>query len=272
MVTKNLLAGQHHQAGSVLISSDASNLYVTHQMANNWELRKTHLFAGDCNSIPTNKSGNPQNGQFPYKASHTNGTVTYTYSIPLANLPACMCIAAHAEVVKVDNNGNIIQSETGWGEGTSFHGKNWAMYFDYCKQECTEVPNKCYKEESAWSNGIRYVNQGNWATYTTYNNTQQSVILFAGQNTNAGTVTFTSIIPTNKLNITIDLDNGWMLNGGSESVKIQGYNNVPPAQNPSPGLFNTYKGNSLNITTNAYQYYGIHVDVKIEVYCDNEIN
>src|SRR5690606_31852434 len=117
-------------------SNDASNLYVTYQMANNWELRKTHLFVGDCNALPTNKSGNPQNGQFPYKSSHDNGTVSYTYTIPLTNLSECMCIAAHAEVVKLDNNGNVIQSETSWGEGTPFPGKNWSMYFDYCLQEC----------------------------------------------------------------------------------------------------------------------------------------
>lgn len=140
----SLIAGQHHMAGSVIVRNDADSLYITYEMANTWELRKTHLYTGDCNAMPTNKGGNPQNGQFPYKSNHPNGTVTYTYSIPLGSLPSCFCIAAHAEVVKKNGNNNIVQSETAWGEGSSFPGNNWAMYFDYCKQACDDItpPNE----------------------------------------------------------------------------------------------------------------------------------
>ncbi|GEM_PF-6497870 len=42
----------------------------------------------------------------------------------------------------------------------------WGMYFGYTMQECVE--EKCYQDETAWGEGIRYVEQGNWATYSTY--------------------------------------------------------------------------------------------------------
>lgn len=46
-----------------------------------------------------------------------------------------MCIAAHAAEVKVEN-GQIVQSEIAWRQGNGFSGGSWAMYSEYCKQDC----------------------------------------------------------------------------------------------------------------------------------------
>ncbi len=135
----NLIAGQHHHAGVMIVENDADYLYVTYQAEGNWRIKKTHLYVGDCNGIPTNGGGNPMNGRFPYKANHNNPSVSsYTYTIALDDLPACGCIAAHAEVVRLNGGGTVVQSETAWGEGPSIGGRNWAMKFDYCAEECED--------------------------------------------------------------------------------------------------------------------------------------
>lgn len=129
--TVTLIAGQHINAGTVTVTNDATNLYVTYSTANGWSLTELHLFAGACNKIPVNKPGNPIPGQFPYSANPAMAN-TYTFTIPLANLEDCFCVAAHA-VVRNASGG----TETAWGQGTRFVQKgNWAMKFNACKQPC----------------------------------------------------------------------------------------------------------------------------------------
>lgn len=265
-----LLAGKHHEAGIVTVSNDQNNLYVTFNMDNGWELVKTHIFAGNCNAIPTNKGGNPQVGQFPFHENHAVGTTTYTLTLDLNSLPTCMCVATHAEVVKRDKNGNVIQGETAWGEGTGFGGGNWAMKFNYCKQECTDEPQEetCYQEETAWVSGPRYVSQGNWATYTPYLGAAQSINIYAGQTILVGTADFSAPDGNDMVQISINLTSPWALQNVAEPVKIQAYSSVPPASNPAPGQFNTYKGSSLTVNVPNANFYGIHLDVAKEISCN----
>ena len=123
----------------------------------------------------------------------------------------------------------------------------------------------CYKGETAWAAGTRYVEKGNWATYTTYMS-GSTVTIYAGQKIDAGTVTFSA--PVNgKVTITINLKNGAVFSDAQENLKIQGYDGKPLAKNPAPGKFTTYKstfsGSSATITVPQYAYYGIHLDVKV---------
>ncbi|MCH8546197.1 MAG: hypothetical protein LAT54_05645 [Cryomorphaceae bacterium] len=124
----------------------------------------------------------------------------------------------------------------------------------------------CYEGETAWSDGDRYQNPGNWATYTTYPIGGGTVNLYAGQTHLAGTVTFSAVV-NGEVTIDIALNSGFVLQSGDETVKIQGYDNAPSG-NPAPGGFDTYKGNALTIVVDAYNYYGIHLDVNREVPCD----
>jgi len=133
-----LMAGQHHVAGDMIVSNDADFLYVTYQATGNWRIKKTHLYVGACNGIPAAGNGNPQNGRFPYTGNHGNPSVSsYTYTIPLSDIPTCGCVAAHAEVVRLNAAGNVVQAETAWGEGVRM-GRNWSMRFDYCAEECED--------------------------------------------------------------------------------------------------------------------------------------
>lgn len=260
-----LMAGQHYEAGKVYVVNNKEKLYVAYETTGEWKMKAIHLFVGACDKLPVNKQGNLVPGQFPYKVEF-NGLQTFYYvEIPLDTLPeGCVCVAAHAEVVKVVD-GEIVQSETAFGEGGKV-GKNWFMKFEYCIAVCEDEPpvEVCYQDETAWAAGSRYVAQGNWATYTPYvANTPVNV--FAGQNYLVGTVTFSEVVD-GKVTITLAALNGARLQSVAESVKIQGYETAPSG-NPAPGLFTTYKGNETTVIVDAYAYYGIHLDVQRVVDC-----
>ena len=121
----------------------------------------------------------------------------------------------------------------------------------------------CYQEETAWTQGTRYVSKGNWATYTSKN--AGTVTLYAGQTLPAGSATLT-VNGDNTVTIAITLNAGWSLQDVNEPVKIQGYD-IAPTGNPSPGLFTTYKGDELSVTVPAYNFYGIHLDVRKVIDC-----
>ena len=130
----NLIAGQHTVAGSITVSNDDENLFVTYETVDNWLINETHLYVGT--TIPTNSAP----GKFPYKHEELGGITTDTYVIPMEDLGVVPCdiiyIAAHAELVKGETE------ETGWAEGVKIRpGKNWAMYFEYITLPCgSEIP------------------------------------------------------------------------------------------------------------------------------------
>lgn len=130
-----LVAGQTINSGQVTVSNDANYVYVTYETANGYSLTQTHLYVGNCNSIPVNNPGNPIPGQFPYQGTHNNIN-SYTYQIPISvmNGATCGCVAAHAVVQKRDASGRVIDQQTGWGNGVRINltGGNWGMKFNYC--------------------------------------------------------------------------------------------------------------------------------------------
>lgn len=161
----DFLAGQHIHAGTVQVHNTGTNVVVTFTTLNGWQLRHTHLYVGHCDSIPKNGAGNPQIGNFPYQTAHSPYLTTYTYTFPLSDFDACFCWAAHAEVVLLDADGNVIQAETAWGNGTQFvqEGGSWAMFNSYCKQECpppaTDTP-----ECNTAAGSFRTQTQGGWGS------------------------------------------------------------------------------------------------------------
>ncbi len=137
-------------------------------------------------------------------------------------------------------------------------------YYDACiDYKLRELCNwECSGSETAWSAGPRFTLKGNWATYTPYNDIEQTAIVYAGQNINAGTVHFSSL-SNGQVILTIDLDNGWHFNDVNESLKINTYSTAPSG-NPAPGKFN-YKynatGSSISVTLPDANYYAIHMDL-----------
>jgi hypothetical protein len=137
-----LYAGQSIDAGTVTVTNDASNLYVTFTATAPWLLSQTHVHVADSLAgIPQTKTGNPKIGNFAYQTTHVPATSTFTYSISKSALSLdvnqSVVIAAHAVVDQLDGSGNPIANETGWGDGFQFNPKgSWAMYFNYIWQDC----------------------------------------------------------------------------------------------------------------------------------------
>ncbi|MGA9574263.1 MAG: hypothetical protein WBS20_09985 [Lysobacterales bacterium] len=153
----------------------------------------------------------------------------------------------------------------------------------FCWNPLTDDPGPgfgCYEDETAWATGNRYVNKGNWATYTNYSGEEKTVVLFAGQTMDAGDVTF-SAPNAGVVTITIELNTGWRFalnpvgddNGTpifDNNIKVQHYNSKPASKNPAPGLFQwkTFaEGQFGQIDVPVGIYYGVHVDVEREVDC-----
>lgn len=137
-VNTNLMAGQHHDAGDVRVYADLNNVYIEYTATGNWFIKKTHLYSGDCAQIPVTRNGIPIPGQFPVSNSYPNGTQSIVYAFAKSNLPECFCVAAHAEVYRVENN-QIVQTETAWAEGERFTTRSWAMFFSVCQSDCFDI-------------------------------------------------------------------------------------------------------------------------------------
>jgi len=138
-----LIAGQHYNAGriDVEIVSEAGTdyVYITYITNSEWIIKLTHMYAGDRDGIPETKKGNPRPGVFEKRMDYEANVISdfeVEYKIPANAFEACFAIAAHAEVAKIDDKGNVIQRETGWGQGEGFEGNSWAMLFEFCKSLC----------------------------------------------------------------------------------------------------------------------------------------
>lgn len=130
--------GQNILTGNLTVTNDDQNLYVTFNFSGGWVAGQTHLYVGDASGIPVNGANTPIPGQFPYSVSHNPAVDSYTYIIPLSDLnDNCIAIAAHAELLLFDEDGNLIQEETGWSFGTEFPNTNrWGWFSEYCIQIC----------------------------------------------------------------------------------------------------------------------------------------
>ncbi len=253
-----LIAGQNYNAGNVVVSTTPEGkLLISVSTQGGWALTGVHLYVGDKALIPVTKSGNPIPGNFPVKTSFSTFQSAVSYEFNVADFGACFVVALHANVSKLDEIGQVLQSETAWAAGTRFVTKgSWATYFNYCVVPCIPPPlptsNVCidWDEDTAWGGTAVGAGNGWWFYYTGGG----SQTIWAGQSKNAGSVVVANGVAT------ITLNPGWELQPGSESVKIQGYNTLPSAR-PAAGQF-TYKGTELTVSVGNFTYYAIHLDVR----------
>lgn len=266
-ITTELIAGQNIRVGTITIENNSDNLVVTYTTTGGWMIESTHLYAGHKGEAPTNNTGNPQVGLFPVYDTFDPMTNTVTYEIPVENMRKCLIVAAHADVSKVVN-GEIVDSQTAWGEGTRFTEKgNWATYTEYCPELCPIIiGDLCYVKSIGWTDGTLYAPQSNcWGTYVTYS-AGLTADLIADDTEVAGTVHF-SAITNGEVTITISLNEGYIQNSDVKFTKIQGYDAAPTTK-PHPLNFTTYQGKSLIVTVPAYNFYGVHLNLLRNVPCD----
>jgi len=134
-----LFADQTIDVGTLNVEVIGSNLVVTYNITDPWELLETHLYVGTV--APTKSAP----GRFPYGPEDA---VDGVCTIPLADFGGVfsLYIAAQAEVQKpivdefdvpiLDGDGNpTYQEETAWAIGDESicipPCKNWAMYFSF---------------------------------------------------------------------------------------------------------------------------------------------
>jgi hypothetical protein len=138
--TVNLYAGQNILMGTLTYANDATNFYVTYTTDPDWYMTQTHLYIGALETSPLSGGGTPSPGKFPIKSTFTASTLaqTATYTIPLTSFNLSgFIIAAHASVIRVDIDGDIIAKETAWAAGTRFQSnKNWATYVTGAVSTC----------------------------------------------------------------------------------------------------------------------------------------
>lgn len=165
--TVELIAGQHIDVGEVNVANTEEEIIVTYNLTDGWKMSEAHMHIGCVLSdIPQTKKGNPIPGQFDYKVEFEEPVDSYAFVVPFAEIGCdieCnvteLIIAAHAAVVLIDDEGNVIQGETAWGEGPGFPGNNWAMYFYYLVACCEEPPPPPECDEQ-----LRTQTQGGWGT------------------------------------------------------------------------------------------------------------
>ena len=151
-----LLAGQTWEIGEVLVKSEGGQICVKFVLtdaaaiAEGWLITEVHVAIGDVPEDIPNKNGNPIPGKFPINVKLDPGvTETDWYCLPDDGETI---IAAHAklelpeighwdtapepDVWVVDRP---YDSETGWGDGPDFDGRNWATYIDYTPVVCSSL-------------------------------------------------------------------------------------------------------------------------------------
>jgi hypothetical protein len=131
-----LYAGQTLDAGTVMVSNDAANIYVRYTTNDPWVISDAHLaIASSLAGIPQTKKGNPIPGHFAYSAIFDPEVTDYTFTIPIGSFQPgqTLYIAAHAVVQAPASSGG---TQTGWGFGPGFPGANWATYIQYSLQSC----------------------------------------------------------------------------------------------------------------------------------------
>ena len=258
-----LWGGKTIDVGTVTVANDETNLYVTYQTTGDWYLTEVHLYVLDYEPLVRLIPGHA-----PYKSGDIAYATSYTFIVPLANLgfpvtcdETVLWLQAHAAVVRMVD-GVVVQDETAYGGDINPDANPWYGNIRY-RVQCCNGEEPCYEfmGETAWAAGTRYVRRGNWATYTPYI-PDSTVILYAGQTINVGTVHFSAPVD-GLVTITIQLTGDWEFAPTAENVKIQDYA-VAPSGNPAPGLFawkGTGEGQSFSIQVPVNNFYGVHVDV-----------
>jgi hypothetical protein len=176
--TWTLWAGQTIHSGTLSVTNDATNVYVTFTLDTATYDCATfgtlHLWLGSDLSLlprangkkPGDPPGAPIPGQFPFKADGVNfpsstGSSTCTFTIPITDIPsyipscgvAGLYVVAHAEVNLCITGGGS-SSETAFGGDQIGDGSRWWYYgiYTWC---CTLPPDgECFQETAFAKGGL----------------------------------------------------------------------------------------------------------------------
>jgi len=98
------------QAGYIMISNDAQNLYLGYYMNDSWRLKNSRIYIGRrIDDIPVDEAGRPVLERFMYGFELDRGATSHVHRIPLSELGVnpgqFISIASYATVLQM--NGGI---------------------------------------------------------------------------------------------------------------------------------------------------------------------
>lgn len=159
-----LTAGQHMYAGNVQTASVEEGVLVTYNItADDIYLREIHLdIFSDIDQFTADgkmSNGGAKLGKFIFQKSWDSTTMitSYTVLIPSSYIDlkigdaSCMNIVTHAVLSNgetayggiCDDNNGVISLDN----AKQFPGANWAVYFEFCRDECSTTIDFTYAWE-----------------------------------------------------------------------------------------------------------------------------
>lgn len=169
--TVDLIAGQTIDAGDVTIYNDAEYLYVSVTATTGFQQVSENLklwLGTDLALLPRANSGAPINGQFPYKATVTDGN-SYTFQVLLSDIPtydANTCgkqeifVVFHVDVLAQNEDGSI-SAETAYSGDIEGDGNRWWFYTGYVPACCDQKPPVTGVLETAF---VKFDKNGDFGT------------------------------------------------------------------------------------------------------------
>jgi hypothetical protein len=142
----NLIDKYKVQLGTVSVSNDATNVYITINISDpDFKLVKTALIIGTQQHVTDGvTTGWPKLGPGPlnpdYSQTFKPGVTTYTFTVPLSGLEDCFDFAIYGKLTKKVDGKNVadiifLQSDP------QLTTKCWQTYAEYCKQDCPPPPD-----------------------------------------------------------------------------------------------------------------------------------
>lgn len=120
--------------GSIEILNDAEQLYILTDMNNGWLLQSIKIFAGNTLDIPKAYGGTIELEEFPFQMLHPRRVDKYTYTLPMASLPACFGVTIWAKATQVNMFGQVTNQVNLWANGSPVLN---GFSFQYCKGVCS---------------------------------------------------------------------------------------------------------------------------------------
>jgi hypothetical protein len=157
-----IYGGQHYNTGNLVVTNTATEITfnLTSAIDSGWYIKAYHIYVGN-GPIPTNSQGIPAPGSFPFKQEFSDLQTGVNVTVDLASIGqqcgSSVTIAVHTEMVKLNEDGEIIQEETGWAYGpNTFDASRWGWSFNY--EIC------CNNGENSGCT----LTQGYWKTHSKY--------------------------------------------------------------------------------------------------------
>lgn len=165
-----LVAGQHMQVGTVIVSQDGDDIHVTYNVTESGVyLTEIHLdIFADLDQFDAAKKlsgGGAIPGKFEFKKSWKASAMmtSYTVVVPKEYINE---IAPNADCFYIASHAALSNGETAWGgfctetdkgvslsDAMQFPGNNWGVYFEFCLDECLTTVDFTYAWEDLMKDG-----------------------------------------------------------------------------------------------------------------------